>query len=272
MDSFDLLLPDFLFRWAEKCCTFVKKTTMRTIIRTSMILFAFLFSVKAMTQGSSLTIFSEKNENFTVFLNGDQKNSKPADHVKIESLFGPSFKVRVVFQDVTIREISKTIFNSPSSDLYYVVKPGKKGEYILEHTSSDYSHPEGAVTEPAKATSQKESQTTEGKGGSTAKKGGGGCNNPMSEPDFQASTIAISNAPFDGIRLTQAKKVAENHCLECRQIVELMYILSSESSRLSLAKAAYTHCFDPGNYDQVKDVLNSNKSRDDLDRYIQSVK
>jgi len=237
-----------------------------------MILFAFIFSVKAMSQGTSLTIFSEKNENFTVFLDGGQKNSKPADHVKIEGLFGPSFKVRVVFQDVSIREISKTIFNSPSSDLYYVLRPGKKGVYTLERTNSDYTHQEGTVTEPAKAKSQQESKGQEGKGGSTAKKGGGGCENPMSEPDFQASTIAISNAPFDGIKLTQAKKVAENHCLECRQIVELMYILSYEPSRLSLAKAAYTHCFDPGNYDQVKDVLNTNKSRDDLDRYIQSVK
>jgi hypothetical protein len=243
---------------------------MKTLIKTSLFLMAFFFSVKAMTQGTSLTVFSEKNENFTVFVNGEQKNSKPADHVKIEGLYGPSFKVRVVFQNVSIPEISKTIFNTPSGVLYYVTKPGKKGEYVLEKTSSDYVQPAGTVTETVKAAPKEESKSASAS--SSSKKSGGGCANPMSEPDFQASTVAVSNAPFDNIRLSQAKKVAEGHCLECRQIVELMYILNSESSRLNLAKDAYTHCYDPSNYDQVKDVLNSSKSKDDLDRYIESVK
>jgi len=236
------------------------------------LLLAFGFSVKAMTQGTSLTVFSEKSENFTVFVNGDQKNSKPADHVKIEGLYGPSFKVRIVFKDVSIREIDKTIFNTPSAELFYAVRPGKKGEYILEKTSSDYIRTQEAVTETPPPSTQKEGKQTSTKTESSAKKAAGGCDNPMSEPDFQASTIAISNAPFDGLKLTQAKKVAESHCLYCRQIVELMYTLSYDASRLTLAKAAYKHCYDPENYNEVKDVLSSTKSKDDLDRYIDSVK
>jgi len=229
--------------------------------------------VKAMTQGTSLTVFSEKGENFTVFVNGDQKNSTPGDHVKIEGLHGPTIKLRIVFTDVSIREIEKTVFNSASGELFYVVRHGKKNDYILEKTSSDYIHPQEAVKEtPPPPSTQNESKQTAVKSESTAKKTGGGCDNPMSEPDFQASTIAISNAPFDPIRLTQAKKMVESHCLYCRQIVELMYILNGDSSRLSLAKDAYKHCYDPENYNDVKDVLRSNKSKDDLEQYISSVK
>jgi len=66
--------------------------------------------------------------------------------------------------------------------------------------------------------------------------------------------------------------VAESHCLYCRQIVELMYTLSYDASRLSLAKAAYRHCFDPENYNEVRDVLSSSKSKNDLDQYIESAK
>ncbi|HZX63386.1 MAG TPA: hypothetical protein VFE66_09250, partial [Bacteroidales bacterium] len=77
---------------------------MKTFIRTFILLMAFGFSVKAMAQGTSLSVFSEKGENFTVLVDGNQKNSKPADHVKIEGLYGPSFKVRIVFKDVNIRE------------------------------------------------------------------------------------------------------------------------------------------------------------------------
>ena len=246
---------------------------MKTFIRTFIVLMAFGFSVKAMSQGTSLTVFSEKGENFTVFVNGDLKNSKPGDNVKIEGLYGPSFKVRIVFKDVTIREIEKTVFNSTSGELFYVVRPGKKGAYIFEKTSSDYIHTQEAVKEiPPSSSTQKENKQTNTKSESTAKKTGGGCNNPMPDGDFQVAAAAASSAPFDGLKLTQAKKVAESHCLTCSQIVELMYILSYDSSRLSLAKAAYKHCYDPDNYNEVKDVLNSSKSKDDLDRYIESVK
>lgn len=246
---------------------------MKTFIRTFILLMAFGFSVKAMAQGTSLSVFSEKGENFTVLVNGDQKNSKPADHVKIEGLYGPSFKVRIVFKDVSIREINKTVFNSTSNELFYAVRPGKKGAYLLEKTSSDYIHTQEAVKEtPPSSSTQKESKQTNAKSETPAKTSGGGCVNPMSEGDFQASTVAISSAPFDGIKLSQAKKVVESHCLYCRQIVELMYILSSESSRLTLAKDAYKHCYDVEDYNQVKDALNSSRSKDDLDRYINSVK
>jgi len=233
---------------------------------------AFGFSVKAVAQGTSLTVFSDKGENFTVFVNGDQKNSKPGDNVKVEGLYGPSFKIRVVFQDVKIPEISKTIFNSASGELYYAIRPGKKGGYVLEHSSSVYVHTQEAVKETPPSSTQKENKQTDVKSESTTKKTVGGCSNPMSEGDFQASTIAISNAPFDGMKLTQAKKVAESHCLYCRQIVELMYTLSYDASRLTLAKTAYKHCYDPENYNEVKDVLSSTKSKEDLDRYIESVK
>jgi hypothetical protein len=245
---------------------------MKSIIKITILILAFGLSVKAYSQGTTLTIFSEKGENFTVFVNNEQKNSKPGDHVEVSGLFGPSFKVRIVFQDVSIREITKTIFNSPSAELYYVVRPGKKGDYILDKTSSDYVHSHEAVKEAAASAGAAQETKHAAKEEPTAKKSGNGCSNPMEEGDFQASTVAISNAPFDGIKLSQAKKVVDAHCLYCRQIVELMYILSSESSRLSLAKEAYHHCYDPDNYGQVKDVLNSSHSKDELDRYISAGK
>ncbi len=247
---------------------------MKTYIRTFILLMAFGFSVNAMSQGTSLTVFSEKGEHFIVFVNGIQKNSPEADHVTVEGLGGPSFKVRVVFKDPSIHEINKTVFNTPSGELYYAVRQGKKkGEYVMEKTSSDYVSSKETVKETSTSSSTKqENKQSTAKSESTAKKAGAGCDNPMAEPDFQASTIAISSAPFDGIKLTQAKKMVESHCLYCRQIVEAMYLLSYENSRLSLAKDAYKHCYDPENYNDVKNALHSNKSKDDLDHYIDSVK
>ncbi len=239
---------------------------MKTYLRTIMFLIACGLSVNAMSQGTSLTIFSEKGENFTVFVNGDQKNSVVADHVTVEGLYGPSFKVRIVFKDPRTAEINKTVFNSPGGELYYALRPGKNGVFVMEKTSSDYVHHAEAVKGP-----QQENKKAGTGTGSTAKKAGAGCDNPMNEGDFQASTISISNAPFDPIRLSNAKKLVETHCLYARQIAEVLHILNYDSSRLTLAKDAYKHCYDPENYSDVRDVLN-NRSKQDLDNYINSVK
>jgi transcription initiation factor IIF auxiliary subunit len=247
---------------------------MKTYIRTFILLVAFGFSVNAMSQGTSLTVFSENGEHFIVYVNGIQKNSPEADHVTVEGLIGPSFKVRIVFKDFSIHEINKTVFNTPGGELYYAVRQGKKkGEYVLEKTSSDnVSSKETAKETSTTSSTKQETKQSKAKSESNTKKAGAGCDNPMTEPDFQASTVAISSAPYDGIKLTQAKKMVDAHCLYARQIAEAMYLLSYESSRLSLAKEAYKHCYDPENYNDVKEALHSNKSKDDLDHYIQSVK
>jgi translation initiation factor IF-1 len=265
----------------EKVVYLCKKNTknntyMRTMIRTFILLMAFGLSVQAMAQGTTLTVFTEKGENFTVYLNGDMKNSKPGDHVVVEGIHGPTAKVRILFQDANIKLIEKTIFNSPSGQLFYVLKQSKPGVYVMEKTSSDFHNQStktnSTTTTTTTATTETKTKETTSSSNASATKSTGGCLNPMSEGDFQASTIAISNAPFDGIRLTQEKKLVETHCLYCRQIIEALYILSAESSRLTIAKDAYKHCYDPENYSQVKDALRSNKSKDDLDRYIESLK
>jgi len=240
---------------------------MKTYIRTFILLMAFGLSATAMSQGKSLTVFTGKGENFTVFVNGVQKNTVEADHVTVEGLFGPNFKVRIVFKDPAIHEINKTVFNSPGGgEIYYVLRPGKKGEYVMEKTTSDYVRPNEAAKE-----SKQEQKQPAASSESATKKAGAGCDNPMNEGDFQSSTIAISSAPFDPIKLSNAKKLVETHCLYARQIAEVMHILNYDSSRLTIAKDAYKHCYDPENYGDVRDVLN-NRSKQDLDNYINSLK
>lgn len=247
-----------------------KKQIMKSYPRTLFLFIALVLSASAMSQGTTFTVFSEKGENFVIYVNGIQKNSSVADHVVVEGIIGPNFRVRIAFKDNNIHDINKTILNTPNEELYYAIRPGKKGVYVLEKTTSDnVSALEKVSSNP---TPQSKKKQPKAKSEPATKKSGTGCANPMTEGDFQASTVAISNAPFDGIRLTQAKKLVETHCLYARQIAEVMHILSNDSSRLTLAKDAYKHCYDPENYNAVKDALSSNKSRQDLEKYIHSVK
>jgi hypothetical protein len=244
------------------------------LIRILVSLLLILFIAENAFSQLSVIIFSENGEKFTAYVNGSSRNNEPANRVETNRPGGPSFKLRIDFADGSIPEISKTIFNSPGHDMFYVIRKTDKGKFILEKTSSEYiHHPNNSSTSEKNVSKKEEKEKTETpKSKSHLASGSGkGCSTPMSEPNFQASREMISNAPFDGPKLSHAKKLADQNCLTTSQIIEVIYVFSGESSRLNFAKYAYNHCWDPGNFDNVKEVLHRS-SQNDLQRYIESQK
>lgn len=242
-------------------------------IRTLLLFVLVLFIAGKASSQISLIIFSEKGEKFTAYVNNSIRNESPASRVETDRPGGPSFKLRIVFEDSSFPEITKTIFNTPGPDLFYVIRKADNGKFLLEKTSSEYSLPaENETVSGEKSTTKDEkSATMEAKSESKpAGEKGKGCSDPMDEPDFIASREMISNAPFDGPKLSQAKNLTDKNCLTTSQIVDMIYIFSGESSRLSFAKYAYTRCWDPDNYDTVKEALNSS-SQDSMQQYIESL-
>jgi hypothetical protein len=234
------------------------------------VILAMLIAVKANSQ-LNLVIFSEKGEKFTAYVGGNQVSEKPATRIETTRPGGPSFKVRILFENSAYGEITKSIFNTPG-DLYYVIRVNEKGKYILEKTDSEYvKHNEEAAKGEKAAVVEEKPAKEEPKSETKPAGGGKGCANPMTEPNFYASREMVSNAPFDGPKLTQAKSMADKNCLTTTQIVDVIYIFSGESSRLSFAKYAYKHCYDPENYETVKDALNSSGKKS-LQEYIDSQK
>ena len=96
-----------------------------------------------------------------------------------------------------------------------------------------------------------------------------GCENPIADADFTGQLIDISARPFEPMKLSAAKKMAETHCLRVSQVKLVINVFESESSRLSFAKFAWDYTYDRDNYAEVNDELHSQKSRDDLDRFIE---
>jgi len=248
-------------------------------IRFSALLVLLLagISLCGFAQPGKIIVFAPQGEKFTVFISGSMQNAEPAARVESDNPGGPSFKIRVVFPDPAIREISKLLFNKPQSTMYYKVGKNAKGVYILESTSSEWTaKADGTIQETPPRPQQdapypekKETGTNEkAKSEQDRSTGAKGCDNPMNEPDFLIALGSISSQPFEGIQLSSAKKMAESHCLLVSQVKEVIYIFNLESSRLSFAKFAYEHTYNPEDYDQVKDALHSTKSKADLDKYL----
>ena len=55
------------------------------------------------------------------------------------------------------------------------------------------------------------------------------------------------------------------------QAKRLIELVSAESNRLTLAKAAYKQVVDQQNFSQLYTILSSQSSRDELDAYIKSL-
>ena len=250
---------------------------MKITVRISLVIFIGFLCLNTMAQVGNIIVFAPKGEKFTLFIGSTMHNNEPAARVEADNPGGPSFKLRIVFPDPSIKEITKLTFNKPHSTMYYMVTKNPKGVYVLESTTSEWmeeksgSVKEDAPPPPAPETSagkkgNKSEQTSQNEPAKSTKSKG--CDNPISDPDFTARLIDVSARPFEPLQLSAAKQMAETHCLRVSQVILVINIFDSESSRISFAKFAYDHTYDQENYADVKDALHSQSSKNDLDRYI----
>jgi hypothetical protein len=99
-------------------------------------LFSLQFFVTALAQSGNIVIFSEGGERFTAILNGERINTGPATNVKVTDLNQPGYKLKVIFEDNRLGEVSKDIMVSPGEETVYMVKLDKKGSYKVAWRSA----------------------------------------------------------------------------------------------------------------------------------------
>jgi hypothetical protein len=250
---------------------------MNTQARFLLALILLFIGLTTSAQIGNVIVFAPKGEKFNLYIGNTSQNSEPAARVEADNPGGPSFKLKVIFSDPSIKEISKLVFNKPNSVMFFKVGKNPKGAYVLESTSSEWMDeqdaslknnpppPPAETSPPVTKDSKPDEPAKSGTEKSTQSKG---CDHPISDADFTAQLIDISARPFEPMQLSAAKKMAETHCLLVSQVILVIHVFDMESSRLSFAKYAYDFTFDPANYPEVKDALHSNKSKEDLDRYI----
>ncbi len=250
---------------------------MKTTFRFYLVLMLVFLYQSSLAQFANVIVFAPNGEKFTLSVGGTIRNSEPEARVEADVPGGPSFKIKVTFNDPSIKEISKMVFNKPNHTFYFKVDKNQKGAYVLESTSSEWSNETGAKKDtppPPPPPIDQESKTAKEtvKNEPAKVSGEKGCTDPMSQPDFLASLISVSAPPYDPPKLSAAKKLATEHCLTTTQVIEVLYVFDYESTRLNFAKFAYDHTFDPTNYSDVSEALNSAKSKKDLEAYINSKK
>lgn len=101
---------------------------------------------------------------------------------------------------------------------------------------------------------------------------GGRCGYPTLSPAmFHDAMQSIQARSFESSKLTMARQIIETNCLTAAQVRDVMLLFSFESSKLDIAKFAYTRTVDPNMYFMVNEVFAYSASVQDLDNYIRYV-
>lgn len=99
-----------------------------------------------------------------------------------------------------------------------------------------------------------------------------GCPVPMNEQDFSNVRATINSKTFEDSKLTVARQVVNSNCLFSSQVRDIMTMFTFEDTRLELAKSAYGHTYDIGNYYMVNDAFQFESSIDELQQHINNTR
>lgn len=85
---------------------------------------------------------------------------------------------------------------------------------------------------------------------------------------FNQFLTSMRSESFDSNRLQNAKVYASKTNLSANQIKEIASTFTFDSNRLDWAKAAYTSCYDKGNYFLLREAFTFSSNYSDLQDYI----
>jgi hypothetical protein len=94
-----------------------------------------------------------------------------------------------------------------------------------------------------------------------------GCPIPMDAGAFANAKNSIANASFESTKQDMAKNIIGNNCFTAAQVREILTLFDFESTKLEIAKFAYSRTYDRGNYFIVNDVFDFDSSRSELSKF-----
>lgn len=91
-----------------------------------LLFLTLILACQLQAQNSNLVLFAEEGEQFWVVMNGLKQNENPETHVKITGLAPTSYKVKIIFKNDSLGEISKTIYLNPATEATYNIRQRKE--------------------------------------------------------------------------------------------------------------------------------------------------
>ena len=207
-------------------------------------------------QAPSILVQAQNHETFQVYIDGDLVNNVPNQEVLIRNLDSRLHEVVVILAHPAHKAAVTQLYASTPSPIILVsydmhrqqllLYNPQPSDYHSHHGHHSHHHDYRTPTPPVI-----EEPTT------------------VSDTWVDEMVDIIKGQSFDSEKLTAAKGLLNNGLpLTASQIARIAQTLDFGSSQVDFLKAAYSHCFDPQNYERALSVLTFSSDRETVRNYI----
>jgi len=246
----------------------------------TLILILIVNFVNSQTTTSTVIIYSQTGENFQIYLNNILQNDTAKSNVTCNNLNLSVYSLKIQFEDIYVEAFTKTLYLNPASISTYVIKKKANGKYKLWPVSQTTANPvvnNGTnlnlnnlgnilytIEDIANSNNYSDNGFSNGNKPS-------GCSPNVDNYNFDNVKQSIASKTFEADKLSLAKQFAGSNCLKAIQVRDIMKLFAFEDSKIEFAKYAYHHTSDFTNYSIVYEAFTYSTSKDDINRYINSL-
>ena len=217
-------------------------------------------------QAPSILVQAQNHETFQVYIDGDLVNNVPNSEVLISNLDTRLHEVIVVLAHPAHKAAFAQLYAATPSPVISVSYDMRRQQMRLYSSQTGSNHPANEPDPHHGAVHPHNGDT------------------PPTPPAVEApATVSdswvdemvsiLKEQSFDSEKLTTAKGLLNNGLpLTASQIARIAQTLDFASSQADFLKAAYSHCFDPQNYERALAVLTYSSDRESVRTFINTLR
>ncbi|KVV14434.1 DUF4476 domain-containing protein [Flavobacterium sp. TAB 87] len=253
-----------------------------------LLLSASLFAQYAPAAGN-LIVFSETQNPFSLYLNGELQHTRAQTTIRIKNLNQPYYNVKIVFEDKSLKPITKNYVSVMARDgltfeeSTYKISVNKKskktkmtyfsGTPIIDDyiDSTDGSTSEGRYPpERNNNTDINININTNVNSPNANNNWGSNRRHPkaMEERDFQKFKVNLKKENFDDGKINLTQNLLLNNYLNTKQIAEVASTFAFSKNQMEFVKNSYANCVDSKNYYLIKEVFTFESDQKEFMRFI----
>ena len=271
-----------------------------------LLLIFSVISISLAAQTSTIQIFSENEEPFSLFINNQQVSSLPNNSHEVTGMLqNVNYEVVIDYVMPGAMDIQASLNimrNSENGVLLFMVPKFFQGSLIYKGTDDKFDDISGnsnvslnmsfgdqglnvsmgldnnannvTITSPE----NQSNETYLVKPASAAEQtnevyvpgytGSIGCPKPVSAVRFDSMMESVDNVSFADDKVRVAKRILKTNCITVDQLVAILDEVSFDEDQLDLAKFAYDYVYDLENYYLVYEVFSFSKSIEELENFI----
>lgn len=265
----------------------------------SFLLISFLSL--AQSKYGHLTIVSEENEPFFLYLNGTRYNDNPLTVIRVEELTHTNYNVKIEYANkriapVVVDKLFVADYDGYMQDITYLVSTKRRGTQALmvykilpmDDIGIDVEREELYIwgrpgrpyrksstgTRTGMRTRKPTFRDSDRRKWDDDKRDRRHNDVPvcpiMKDSDFSAALSTIQNTTFENDKYNVAISLFKFHCMTTDQIMLIINQLTYDATKVKFAKYAYDYCADPQNYFKVVNTLTYSSSKNEVMDYINS--